>query len=139
MGKLETNATELKRRKTSIQRTTEISIVDLLEWCIDNGYAIDRAGLMVGSVIDPDSIANSHIRAHALEGQLFRTMLEAALEARGVSCAIFREHDAFAKATNLFRQPLGQIKRTLVDLGRSKSGSWRADQKLAALAAWILF
>jgi hypothetical protein len=97
MGKLETNATELKRRKTSVQRTTEISIVDLLEWCIDNGYAIDRAGLMVGSVIDPDSIANSHIRAHALEGQLFRTMLEAALEARGVSCTIFREHDGLQK------------------------------------------
>src|SRR5262245_28216794 len=41
---------------------------------------ISKAFLVVGSVIDPDTIGNSHIRAHALEGKLFRNALEEALK-----------------------------------------------------------
>ncbi|PYL62875.1 MAG: hypothetical protein DMF25_11440, partial [Verrucomicrobia bacterium] len=77
MGRLETNAQELKRRTQSIRRTTAKSVVALLQRYVD--YKIWTAGLVVGSVIDPDSIANPHIRAHALEGRLFRMTLEAAL------------------------------------------------------------
>src|SRR5438128_1721771 len=81
MGKLETSAAKLKRRTQSVRRATERSISDLLKRCADNGYAIHGAGLVVGSVIDPDSIANPHIRAHAAEGRLFRTALQAGREA----------------------------------------------------------
>src|SRR5712691_4404670 len=93
MGVLEMNATKLKRRVQSVRQATEKSVVDLLKRCTDNEYAIRRAALVVGSVIDPDSIANPHIRAHALEGCLFRTTLEAALQSRGIQCAIFIERD----------------------------------------------
>lgn len=136
-GQLEMNATKLKHRVQGVRRATEKSIVDLLKRCTDNGYAIRRAALVVGSVIDPDSIANPHIRAHALEGCLFRTTLEAALQSRGIQCAIFIERDMYQTASNLLHQPRTQIQRTLVDLGRSVSGPWRADQKVAALAAWM--
>jgi len=137
MGVLETNASKLERRMQSIRRATEKSIVDLLKRYTDNGYAIRRAALVVGSVIDPDSIANPHIRAHALEGRLFRTTLEAALQSRGIQCAIFIEHDTYPTASNLLRQSRTQIQRTLAHLGRSVNGPWRADEKLAALAAWM--
>src|SRR5438132_1703091 len=137
MGVLETNASKLERRMQSIRRATEKSIVDLFKRCTDNGYAIRRAALVVGSVIDPDSIANPHIRAHALEGRLFRTTLEAALQSRGIQCAIFIEHDTYPTASNLLRQSRTQIQRTLAHLGRSVNGPWRADEKLAALAAWM--
>ena len=136
-GMLEMNATKLKHRVQGVRRATEKSIVDLLKRCTDNGYAIRRAALVVGSVIDPDSIANPHIRAHALEGCLFRTTLEAALQSCGIQCAIFIERDMYQTASNLLHQPRTQIQRTLVDLGRSVSGPWRADQKVAALAAWM--
>jgi len=62
-GKLETNATRLKRRIDDVRCTTERSIVDLLAQYMENGYVIRRAALVVGSVIDPGSIANPHIRA----------------------------------------------------------------------------
>jgi len=137
MGVLETNASKLERRMQSIRRATEKSIVDLLKRYTDNGYAIRRAALVVGSVIDPDSIANPHIRAHALEGRLFRPTLEAALQSRGIQCAIFIEHDTYPTASNLLRQSRTQIQRTLAHLGRSVNGPWRADEKLAALAAWM--
>jgi len=137
MGLLETNASKLERRMQSIRRATEKSVVDLLNRCTHNGYAIRRAALVVGSVIDPESIANPHIRAHALDGRLFRTTLETTLQSCGVQCAIFIERDTYAAASKLLGQSHTQIQRTLVHLGRSVNGPWRADQKLAALAAWI--
>jgi hypothetical protein len=136
MGKLETNAATLKRRVQSVRHTTERSIADLIQRCADDGCAIHRAALVVGSVIDPESIANPHIRAHALEGRLFRTVLEDALRSRGIQCAIFTERDVYPGASNLLAQSPVQIRRTIAELGRSASGPWHADQKVAALTAW---
>jgi hypothetical protein len=138
MGELETNAATLKRRVQSVRRTTERSIADLIRRWTDDGWAIHRAALVVGSVIDPESIANPHIRAHALEGRLFRTVLEDALRSRGIQCAIFAEREVYPRASNLLGQSPVQIRRTIVELGHSVSGPWRADQKVAALAAWTL-
>jgi hypothetical protein len=89
MGKLETNAATLKRRVQRVRHATERSIADLIQRCADDGCAIHRAALVVGSVIDPESIANPHIRAHALEGRLFRTVLEDALRSRGIGAGSF--------------------------------------------------
>jgi len=136
MGKLETNAATLKRRLQSVRRATERSIADLIQRWTDDGYAIGRATLVVGSVIDPDAIANPHIRAHALEGRLFRTVLEDALRSRGIQCAIFTERDVYPRASKLLEQSPVQIRRVIAELGHSASGPWRADQKVAALAAW---
>jgi hypothetical protein len=139
MGKLETNAATLKRRVQSVRHATEKSIADLIQRCADDGCVIHRAALVVGSVIDPESIAQPHIRAHALEGGLFRTVLEDALRSRGIQCAIFTERDVYPTASNLLGQSPVQIRRTITELGRSASGPWRADQKVAAVAAWTRF
>jgi len=104
MGRLEMDTTKLKRRMQSVRHATEKSVVDLLKRCADKGYKVRRAALVVGSVIDPDSIANPHIRAHALEGRLFRTTLETALQLHGIQCAIFIERDTYAAASKLLGQ-----------------------------------
>ena len=136
MGKLETNAATLKRRVQSVRRATERSIADLIPRWTDDGCAIDRAALVVGSVIDPESIANPHIRAHALEGRLFRTVLEEALRSRGIQCAIFAEREVYPRASNLLGQSPVQIRKVIAELGHSVNGPWRAEQKVAALAVW---
>ena len=137
MGLLETNATKLKRWTQSVRRTTDQSVVDLLQRYIDDDYKIRFAGLVVGSMIDPDSIANSHIRAHALEGRLFRTTLAAALQSRRIRCAGFTERGAYATLAKALGKSSTQIKYTVTRLGDSANGAWRAEQKLAALAAWL--
>jgi len=43
------------------------------------GHRLRGAGLVIGSDIDPARIGNLHVRAHALEGLLFRTAAETAL------------------------------------------------------------
>src|SRR5580704_2663454 len=52
------------------------SVLQLLEQAGADGYDVMGAGLVVGSVVDPATLHNEHIRAHGLEGQLFRTALE---------------------------------------------------------------
>jgi hypothetical protein len=137
MGLLETNAVKLRRRKQSVDRMAKKAVVDLLQQYTDNGYTIRHAGLVVGSRINPDAIANPHIRAHALEGRLFRTTLETALRSQGVHCLVFTERNAYAEAAKILSQSPERIKLAIAELGRSVKGAWRADQKMAALAAWV--
>src|SRR5437667_5272843 len=75
MGKLETDTTKINRRVRAVRSIAQQSIATLLASYRQKGYAIRRAALVVGSQVDPDAIANDHIRAHAFEGQLFRSVL----------------------------------------------------------------
>jgi hypothetical protein len=96
-----------------------------------------RAGLVVGSVIDPQQVANPHIRAHASEGKLFRTVVEDALHAHGVSCTIFLEKQLKATAAATLARDDASIRQTLTGFGKSLNGPWRAEEKAAAIAAWL--
>lgn len=58
------------------------------------GFKPRTAGLVVGSLIEPERIANQHMRAHALEGRLFRTVLAEGLEARGLRVVLLRDKAA---------------------------------------------
>jgi hypothetical protein len=137
MGQLETNAAKLKRRRQSVDRIVRKAIADLLQRSPGDGYTIRHAGLLVGSQINPDAIANPHIRAHALEGRLFRTTLQTALRSQRVRCSILTERNAYAEAANILGQSPERIRLAIAELGRSIKDPWRADQKMAALAAWV--
>ena len=76
MGKLETNSTKLDQRERVVRNISQQALTILLKGYQQKGFRIRRAALVVGSQIDPAKIANPHIRAHALEGQLFRSAME---------------------------------------------------------------
>jgi len=137
MGKLETDMKKIKRRRDVVQRITSESITQLLSGCRRNAYAIKRSGLVVGSQIDPATIANPHIRAHAFEGQLFRSALEEVLKEHGICTTILLERGAFDTVSAQLNKSSADVRRTLQDFGRFADVPWRAEQKLAALAAWF--
>ena len=85
--------------------------------------ALTGVGVVVGSLIDPSTIGNEHIRIHAMEGQVFRTVATSALDQCGIPCTVWRERDLPARAPT-FILPAG--------------GPWRREQKVAALAAWLV-
>jgi hypothetical protein len=87
--------------------------------------------------MDPAAIANPHIRAHALEGQLFRSALEQALNGHGIGTFILQERDAYAKAGAQLKKSCDDVRRTIQNFARSTDGPWRAEQKLAAVGAWL--
>ena len=137
MGKLETDAKKTNRRTDIVHRMAKQSITDLLADCRRKGYVIAGAYLIVGSQLVPATIANPHIRAHALEGQLFRSALEQALNSDGIRTAILLERDAYPTAATQLKKSGDHVRQAIQNLGRSSEGPWRAEQKLAAVGAWL--
>jgi hypothetical protein len=137
MGKLETDTTKINRRVSVVRSIAQQSLATLLASYRQKGYAIRRAALVVGSQVDPDSIANAHIRAHAFEGQLFRSVLAEALQACRIRTEILVERNAYAQAAAKLKDSNHNVQRMIRDFGRVAQGPWRAEQKLAALAAWL--
>jgi hypothetical protein len=137
MGKLETDKKKINQRVHMVRCIAERSIATLLASYRQNGYTIGRAALVVGSEIDPDSIANPHIRAHAFEGRLFRSVLEECLETHRIRTDVLIERDAYARAAAQLKQSSDDVRRVIQNLGRFGKAPWRAEQKLAALAAWL--
>jgi hypothetical protein len=136
-GQLETDAKKTNRRTSIVHRVTKQSITDLLSDYRRKGYSITCASLVIGSQIDPASVANPHIRAHALEGQLFRSALDQALNAHGIRTFILLERDAYARAGAQLKKSCDDVRQTIQNLGRSTEGSWRVEQKLAAVGPWL--
>jgi hypothetical protein len=138
IGKLETDSRVVSRRERVVRRIAQQSLGTLLTSYWQKGYRIRRAALVVGSQIDPAIIANPHIRAHAFEGQLFRSAIEQVLNAHDIRAAILLERDAYTRVAAGLKQSNEDLKRVIQDLGRSitaLTGPWRAEQKLATLAA----
>jgi len=136
MSTLQTDDAKIERLRQVIVKAAQNSL-DAWLLHIQKDRKIQRAGLVVGSDIDPDRIANTHIRAHALEGRLFRTVLQEALERQGVSCSIFVERKIYEHAAKVLSRSEKDLKQSLTQLGRTTDGPWRSDDKLAALAAWL--
>jgi hypothetical protein len=137
MGKLETDGRKVNRRVDVVRRMAEKSIATLLASYQKNSYKIRRAALVVGSQIDPGSIANAHIRAHALEGRLFRSVLKQALQAHRIRTDLLIERDAYSQAAVELEQSNEKVRRVIQNFGRDTEAPWRAEQKLAAVAAWF--
>jgi hypothetical protein len=97
---------------------------------------IERAGIVVGSVIDPDSLGNPHVRVHALEGKLFREVVTAALAKQDIDCGVLVERDAYAKVAAEVSASEERVRTEIAALGQGRIKPWRSEEKLATLAAW---
>ena len=134
--KQEGDRRELARRTKIVRRCARRAVAALLK---DESFALEcrGAGLVVGSVIDPKRVGNLHIRAHASEGLLFRTVLAAALRTHGINCDVIVDKTLAEKAVKGLRRTNAEITRTVAALGKVLGGTWRADEKAACTAAWL--
>jgi hypothetical protein len=137
MGRLEIDTKKISRRVNAVRHITGKSIAKLLAGYRQQDFSIKRAALVVGSQIDPRSVANAHIRAHALEGQLFRSVLQRSLDKHGIRTEVLLEREAYGKAAVELKQSNQNVRRMIQNFRRETEASWRAEQKLAALAAWL--
>src|SRR5437016_5594444 len=119
----------------TVRRVTRRSLARLLARYRVQGRTVRGLALVVGSVIDPASIGNDHIRAHALEGQLFRTALERAARRGRVPCATHVERGLYEAAAARLKRTPAELKRRVAELGWAVAGPWRAEEKTATLAA----
>ena len=128
---------ELARRVSIVNRCAKTSVATLLKDDCFAGASCAGAGLVVGSVIDPKTVGNPHIRAHASEGQLFRSALAGALGPHGIACDVIVEKTLAKEAVKALRRPDAGIKRTVAAIGKTLGGRWRAEEKAACTAAWM--
>ncbi len=133
----EEGARVVERLEEVVHRVANDAVAALLTECREAGCEARGAALLVGSLIDPATIRNAHIGAHAREGRLFRTALEDSLRSCGLACSIVLEWNAYASLAAALDRSEDDLKRALAGLPRPRAGPWRADEKLAALAGWM--
>lgn len=129
---------ELKRMVGSVKSFGRKSIGGLIKQYQKEHGTLRGAGVIVGSLIDPKTIGNDHIRIHAMEGKLFREVVINAADRHKLPCAVWRERDLYGEAAQALKTTEAALRKKLTELGKEVDGGWRAEQKAAALAAWIV-
>jgi len=137
-GTAQTDPRVVRRLVRLVERVARRSCAALLGRYRAAGYAPRLAVVIGTSDTDPERITNAHIRIHALEGRLFRRVVQEALAAEGLRCESRLERDLLAGATEALGVPPAILKRRLAALKPAEAGPWRGEQKLAALGAWTL-
>jgi hypothetical protein len=103
----------------------------------ERGAAPGRIALVVASRTDPHTIANPHMRAHAREGRLFCDLLEEAARNCGLPSFVVTERELFGAAAEALGLTAAELPGRLGELGSALGPPWRADEKAAALGAWL--
>jgi len=104
-------------------------LIDSIE---SRGYEVACVGIVGPADRKLERIGNPHIRAHAAEGVLFRRVVETAARANN------RTARAFADPSIELKRPAREVKHVLTVLGEAAGSPWRAEEKSAAMAAWII-
>ena len=118
-----------------VERSSNLTIAELIERYRAKGSRIVGAGIVVGSTVDPQTIGNDHIRAHAEEGQLFRVVIEDALKLSRLKSSVIREQDLIDEGRKMLGIPGPRLRTELAKMGKAVAGSWRAEERAATLAA----
>ena len=126
-------------RQTRDTATAEATraIRQLMEQADQAGHRVRAAALVVGSDVDPATLRHPHIRAHALEGRLYREAVEAAASRCGLACEVLVEVEALPSAAVAVGKRPVEIKAATDEWGKALGPPWGAQEKAAALAAWV--
>jgi hypothetical protein len=84
------------------------------------------------------AILASHALIHSADGNHFREALAQACQAAGLRVARIPQRELAAHAAAALRKSPEQLAATVKALGRGMGSPWGADQKYAALLAWLL-
>jgi len=135
-GTAQTDSRVVRRLIGVVERCAQANTALLIEEYRTAGR-LPAAAVAIGtSNTDPETITNPHIRIHALEGRLFRRVVEEALTRCGVGCAYVLEQAVLGEAPAALGRTDAEVKRRLAAM-RPPGGSWRSEQKVAALAGWM--
>ena len=135
-GTEQTDTARVARLVRGIERFSRRTISALLDEHRAE-HRVRSAAVVVASLTDPATIANQHMRAHASEGRLFRTVLVDGLERCGLRVRVVLEREVYELLGKALRRSPTRAKIQVAALGEGV-GRWRAEQKVAAAAAWLV-
>jgi hypothetical protein len=106
-----------------------------------HGYQLRSVGILESAGRKPGSLASilaSHALIHAADGDHFRNALAVAAEQLGLSVSRIQARTLEELAAAVLGRPLQELRDTVNALGRQVGSPWGADQKKAALLAWLI-
>jgi len=109
----------------------------LMDQARNSDYEVRAAVLVVGSDTNPASIRQPHVRAHALEGRLYREALEGAVSQCGLASRILVERDILTAPEEAVGKPRTELEAAFTTFAKEAGRPWRSQEKAAALAAWV--
>lgn len=121
-----------------IERIAAKELRSLVRELESEGFNVRGVGIVGAGERNLEKIGSTHIRAHAAEGVLFRQVLEVAAEANRLPNRRFDERSLDQIVESELRLPIAKIKAQLAEMGRATGSPWRADEKAAAAAAWLV-
>lgn len=122
----------------SIEAVARKALATMIKDLQTGGFAVKKVGIVGSKDRDLTRIGNYHIRAHAAEGILFRSVLELAARTNGVKSRSFSDRELDGTAASELEIQSAILKRRLNELGKPLAPPWRTDEKQAAVAAWLL-
>lgn len=128
----------VRKSAAAIEAVARGAIARLIKQLQSQGMKVYGAGIVGSKDRDLARIGNYHIRAHAAEGLLFRRVLDLAADTNGLTRRTFPDRDLDQIAATELGLQSPVLKRRLNDLGRLLDAPWRADEKQAATAAWLV-
>jgi hypothetical protein len=96
---------------------------------------LDSAGRKGGSLA---AILASHALIHTADGDHFRDAIASAATRCKLTVSRIRARDLDGEASAILRTPVKRLHETVKELGRAVGPPWGADQKAAALLAWLV-
>ncbi len=136
LGTAQTDTAKVTRLVRGIERFSRHAIAALVAEYRER-HRLRSAAVVASSLTDPASIANQHMRAHASEGRLFRTVLIDGLEKCDIKVRVVLEREVYELLGKALRVRPSAAKHRVTALGESVA-RWRAEQKVAAAAAWLV-
>jgi hypothetical protein len=83
-------------------------------------------------------ILASHTLIHTAEGEFYRVTLRDACDSCGVPTVGIKERELSGVATQALGKPVAAVQRSIATFGKVAGAPWRQDEKLSALAAWVV-
>lgn len=85
-----------------------------------------------------ETILASHALIHTADGEHFRAAMILASQDCGLTLTGIREREVLECAQAVLGRPAAELQSSIAGLGRGLGPPWTQDQKLAALAAWVV-
>ncbi|MGH9718832.1 MAG: hypothetical protein ACRD8O_01350 [Bryobacteraceae bacterium] len=121
-----------------IEKTARKAMAALVAEVRAAGYEVRGIGIAGRGSQDPARIGNTHIRAHAAEGRLFREVLESGADACGIAKRVFLEKEIYQKGAPEIGCSAHELKTRVAALRTPAVRPWSAEERCAALAAWLM-
>lgn len=131
----------IRRCTESTRSLAEAAVRDAVAELSGMGLRVAGSCVLMGSgrpTGDLAKILSAHPLIHTAEGEFFRNALKQACELGGLKFSGVKERELVNQAATVLHIPVAEIERRATELGKGIGPPWTQDQKLSAIAAWLV-